>query len=144
MRRSQWVCIENLRSIVLRPEICSLGQTWTNVWLMWHQKSSMSIKNSILNTLLTDVQSVKHGLPSGWSYIRRSQRVNIERSWSRTNLPEICSEGPYVVFWWYVSHGVLQIWPIGHISGQRVPELELPTHYYWLLLMLPHSFRSPF
>jgi len=44
--------------------------------------------------------------------------------------------------WWHVSHTVLHIGPKGHISGQRVLDLELFIHSYWLLLMLLQPYMS--
>ena len=46
----------------------------------------------------------KYGLLSGSSNIRRSQRVCIESSWSRTNLPEISSVGQKWAHVWLQQH----------------------------------------
>jgi len=43
IRRSQWVCKESSILRTLWPEICSLGQICTTVWLMKHQNESRSM-----------------------------------------------------------------------------------------------------
>jgi len=57
--RSEWInefAFESSRSSTNLPEICSLGQIWTTVWLMWHQKAIVSIyKISRSSTLWPEI-----------------------------------------------------------------------------------------
>jgi len=50
----------------------------------------------------------------------------------------------FYTYWLYVSHRVLEIWPNGFISGPRLLESELFIHFYSLLLILLHPYRSQY
>jgi hypothetical protein len=47
-------------------------------------------------------------------------------------------------FWCYISYTEVPFWPTEHNSGPRVLDLELSKHTHWLLLILLHSYKSPY
>ena len=107
IRVSQWVCIESSWTRSLGSEICSVGQIWTSIWMMWHQKASVSIckmfniKYYLFRKMFCQ-PNVDHSLY--WSNFRWSQWICIESSLLRTNLLEICLLGQICNTLWLTYH----------------------------------------
>jgi len=90
-----------------------------NIFLA-QEYSFMNFKNKLFNSF--------------WCYISHNWPTFLAKEPSIVNFPYILIDS----LWCYISHKVVHIWPNGHISGQRVLNLDI----FYTYLMTPSDVTS--